>query len=561
MPQAIDSTRNEETFDVIVVGAGFSGLYALHRLRDTLGLKVRVYESADDVGGTWYWNRYPGARCDIPSYHYSYAFSEELQQEWHWSEKYAAQPEILAYLRYVADKFDLRRDIRFETRVTSVRFDEDENVWEVETNDGSRARAPFFISAAGCLTAANIPDFEGRDSFRGETYFTGRWPHEGVDFSGKRVGIIGTGATAIQAIPIIAREAGHLTVFQRTPNYATPLRNEPLDPELERDIKANYPEIRRKELDALCGQPFDHLQPSALEVSPEERRRVYEECWQAGGFSLWVGSYEDLLFDHEANETAAEFVREKIRERVDDPELAEKLTPRDHPYGSKRQPCETGYYETFNRDDVTLVDLRETPLEAITPRGIRTSAGEHELDVIVYATGFDAFTGGLYRMNIQGRDGERLEDHWAAGPRTHLGLCTHGFPNLFLITGPLSPSVLFNMPRSAEQHVDWIADCIDYMRRNGYATIEADREAEDRWIAHVKEIADQTLLPEANSWYLGANVPGKPRVFMVYLGGGRMYREECDENAAKGYEGFTFEPAAGRAPANGTHAATARTAS
>lgn len=544
------SATATETYDVVVVGAGFAGLYMLHCLRDRLGLSARVIEAAPEVGGTWYWNRYPGARCDIPAHHYSYAFCPELEQEWTWSERFAAQPEILDYLKHVADRFDLRRDIRFNTRVTSAVFDDKANEWVIGTADGKVLRAQFFVSAVGCLAAANIPEFEGRDEFAGETYFTGQWPHDGVDFTGQRVGVIGTGATAIQLIPIVAEQARHLTVFQRTPNYATPLQNRPMDETTDREVKANYRNLRRKEWQSLVGQPYDHsVLPSALTVSEEERRQHYEQCWQEGGFALWVGSYEDILFDREANETAAEFVREKIRERVDDPEIAEKLTPMDYPYGAKRQPCETGYYETFNRDNVTLVDVRETPIRRVTPHGIATSEGEHELDCLIYATGFDAFTGGLFRMNIRGRRGLRLEDHWQAGPRTYLGLATHNFPNMFVITGPLSPSVLFNMPRSIEQHCEWISDCIAYMRERGYATIEADPEPEARWIEHTREVADQTLLPQANSWYLGANVPGKPRVFMVYLGGGAQYKAICDDVVANGYEGFTFTPVASQASA------------
>ncbi|MGD9602916.1 MAG: flavin-containing monooxygenase [Gammaproteobacteria bacterium] len=536
LPAAADTTH-----DAIVIGAGFAGLYMLHLLRDRLGMRAEAIEAADGVGGTWYWNRYPGARCDIPSHHYSYSFSAELQQAWTWSEKYGSQAEILEYLEFVARRFDLPRSIRFNTRVSAAHFDDAARCWRVTLSDGTTLTAPFFIPAVGTLSDAAIPDFKGRDSFRGKVYVTGRWPREPVDFTGRRVGIIGTGATAMQAIPVIAAQAGHLTVFQRTPNYGSPLRNAPMSAEEDRAIKANYAELRRQSWDAFAGVPFPRLKPSALADSPAERRAHYEACWQDGGFSLWVGSYADVLTDKTANETVAEFVREKIRARVKNPRMAALLCPPPgQTYGTKRQPCETGYYETFDRANVSLVDLKATPIEEITPDGIRTSAESIDLDMLIYATGFDAFTGALHRMDIRGRGGITLKEAWSAGPRTLYGLGTHGFPNLFFITGPQSPSVLFNMPLGIEMHAEWIADCIAHLRAHGLATIEANRADEDTWIAHTREVADATLLPEATSWYLGANIPGKPRVFMVYLGGGKHYREVIGNAAAAGYRGFTL---------------------
>lgn len=528
--------------DAVVIGAGFAGLYMLHLLRDKLKLKAEVFEAADDVGGTWYWNRYPGARCDIPSHHYSYSFSPEIENEWNWSEKYAGQPEILEYLEFVARKLDLKRDIQFSTRVVSAHYDEAHQRWTVKTDTGREVRARFFIPAVGTLSDANIPKFNGHGNFEGEVYVTGRWPKEGVNFSGKRVGIIGTGATAMQAIPIIAEECSHLTVFQRTPNYGTPLRNEPMDPEVDRQVKAKYRELRKQAWDSFAGVPFDRLKPSALADSPEERRAHYEACWNDGGFSLWIGCYQDTLFDKEANRYAADFVREKIRARVKDPKVADMLCPPEsQAYGTKRQPCETNYFETYNRDNVTLVDIKKSPIAEITPTGLKTIDQEYKFDILVYATGFDAFTGALFRMDIRGRDGLSLKDRWSAGPRTLFGLCAHAFPNMFTITGPQSPSVLFNMPLGIEMHCEWIADVIAYMDRKGLGAIEAEAAEEDKWIAKTKELADATLLPEATSWYLGANIPGKPRVFMVYLGGGKNYKAIIAESAAKGYAGFVME--------------------
>ncbi len=540
-----DASGDESAVDAVVVGAGFAGLYMAHRLRDHLGLSVRGIEAAEGVGGTWYWNRYPGARCDIESQLYCYSFSRELEQEWDWSERFPAQPEVLRYLNHVAERFDLNRSFTFGTRVVGADLDETSDTWLVPTDRGERLRARFLIAATGNLSAERIPDFPGRDDFRGHTYFTGDWPHQPVDFSGRQVALIGTGSTGVQLVPHVARQAAALTVFQRTPAYACPLGNRPIDAGTMARIKADYPAIRQREWDFPGGVIFDDVRPSALAETPEARQRFYEQKWQAGGMNLWLGSYEDILLDERANETVAEFVRDKIRSRVDDPDTAEKLTPRGYPFGAKRQTLEDGYYEAFNQPHVELVDVKATPIECITPDDIRTADRHHPVDDIIFATGFDAFTGALYRMNIRGRGGRLLSDHWTAGPRPYLGLNTSGFPNLFFITGPLSPSVLFNMPRAIEQHCDWIADCITWLRAHDYRAIEALPDAEAGWVDHVREVADATLLPQADSWYLGANVPGKPRVFMVYLGGCANYKKRCDEEAAAGYEGFTLIPSSG----------------
>jgi cation diffusion facilitator CzcD-associated flavoprotein CzcO len=522
----------------VIVGGGFAGLYMLHRLRG-LGLSARVYEAGDGIGGTWYWNRYPGARCDVESMDYSYSFSDELQQEWTWTERYASQPEILKYINHVADRFDLRRDIRLATRVTAAVFDEATNRWEVRTDRGEQVSARFCIMATGCLSAAQVPDLQGLETFEGTWYHTGHWPHEGVDFTGQRVGIIGTGSSAIQSIPLIAREAAHLFVFQRTPNFSIPAHNAPLDAEYERRWKANYAEHRRQARESRVGFVVERNDQSALAVSPEERRREYEARWSRGGLGF-NATFADLLTSKDANDTAADFVRAKIRAAVRDPAVAEMLSPRHYPVGTKRLCVDTNYYETFNRDNVTLVDLRSAPIEAITRQGLRTRDEAYPLDSIVFATGFDAMTGALLSIDIRGRAGRALRDKWTAGPRTYLGLGVAGFPNLFAITGPGSPSVLSNMIVSIEQHVDWIAACLAHLREHRREVIEATVEAEDRWVAHVNEVGHATLYPLANSWYMGANIPGKPRIFMPYIGGVGAYRQICDDVAAGGYEGFTL---------------------
>ena len=533
-------TSTSPTLDAVVVGAGFGGMYMLHRLRK-LGLTVRVFEAGTGVGGTWYWNRYPGARCDVESMQYSYSFSEELQQDWSWSELFASQPEILRYANHVADKLDLRRDMRFDTRVTEAVFDESAHRWTVRTDRGDVVSARFCIMASGCLSTARRPDFPGMDTFKGQTYHTGHWPHEGVDLAGLRIGVIGTGSSAIQAIPVIAEAASHLTVFQRTPNFSIPSRNGPMLPDYEQHWKTIYPDQREKARHSKNGVLTNPNDFSALSVPEQERLRILEERWSEGG-TRFMAAFNDLALNQESNDFAAEFVRGKIRSMVKDPATAELLAPKNHPIGTKRICVDTNYFLTYNRDNVTLVDVSKNPIEALTPDGLRIGDTEHQFDAIVFATGFDAMTGTLTRIDIQGRDGETLRDKWEAGPRTYLGLMTAGFPNLFMITGPGSPSVLSNMIVSIEQHVDWIADCIGRLNTRQVDCIEATYDAENNWVDHVNEVAFKTLYPSANSWYMGANIPGKPRVFMPYIGGVGNYRETCDKIAADGYEGFALSP-------------------
>jgi cyclohexanone monooxygenase len=524
--------------DVVIVGAGFAGLYALYRLRG-LGFSARVYEAGGGVGGTWFWNRYPGARCDVESLQYSYSFSEELEREWQWSERYASQPEILRYLNHVADRFDLRGDIQLETRVTAAVFDETKDRWNVETNRGERVTAKFCVMATGCLSAPKTPDFRGLDTFQGKFYQTSNWPHQGVDFTGQRVGVIGTGSSAIQSIPKIAEQAAHVVVFQRTPNFSVPAHNSPLPSQAIADWRENSASYRHQARTSQFGVLLEVGGKSALEVDPAERLLAYEQRWRYGGLTL-IATFTDLILNKEANDTAAEFVRSKIREIVRNPDVAQKLAPRDYPLATKRLCVDTGYFATFNRDNVTLVDIRATPIEEITPAGLRTSDAHFALDSIVFATGFDAMTGALSQIEIRGRAGATLAAKWSAGPLTYLGIMAAGFPNLFIVAGPGSPSVLSNMVLSIEQHVDWIADCLAYLRQRQFASIDATKEAEDAWVAHVNEVANTTLFPQANSWYTGANVPGKPRVFMPYIGGVGAYREKCDDVAANGYDGFAL---------------------
>jgi cyclohexanone monooxygenase len=534
--------------DAVVVGAGFAGLYAHHRLRQ-LGLTLQGYEAAADVGGTWWWNRYPGARCDVESMDYCYSFSPEVEQEWTWTERYASQPEILRYIDHVAERFDLRRDIKFETRVAAATWDEVEQRWHILTDRGDEVSAQFCIMATGCLSAAKQPEVDGIDTFRGQIFHTGRWPHEGVDFTGLRVGVIGTGSSGIQSIPFIARQAAHLIVFQRTPNFSMPAKNAPLDPEAIRARKARAREIRQAMRESRAGVIVPMPEHSALDVDAEAREARFDAAWATGTLYGMVSAYNDLLVDRDANETAAEYVRARIRDIVEDPGVAERLSPRNHPFGTKRPCLDSDYYGTYNRDNVTLVDVRENRIVEITPNGVRTSSDEYDLDAIVFATGFDAMTGPLLAPDITGVGGVALRNKWAAGPRTYLGVATAGFPNFFTITGPGSPSVLVNMLVAIEQHVDWIADCIGYLRERGLAAIDATAEAEDAWVDHVNEVANLTLFPHANSWYMGANVPGKPRVFMPYIGGLPRYTKTCDEVAANGYRGFTLTLARAGAPA------------
>jgi len=528
--------------DVVIVGAGFGGMYMLHRLRG-LGLSAIVFDVASGVGGTWYWNRYPGARCDVESMQYSYSFSEELQQEWQWSEIFAGQPEILRYANFVADRLDLRRDMRFETRVTAAVFDEATNRWTVRTDRGDTVSAHYCVMATGCLSAARMPDLPGLDSFKGKTYHTGHWPHEGVDFTGLRVGIVGTGSSAIQSIPVIASQAAHVTVFQRTPNFSIPSRNGPMPEAYAQSWKSNYPTRRaeaRASRNGILAYPNDQ---SAIETPEPERLTIYEQRWASGG-TTFMAAFNDLIFNKASNDTAAEFVRGKIREMVKDPAKAELLAPTSHPIGTKRICVDTDYYLTYNQPNVDLVDVRATPIEAVTPDGLRVGDQEYPFDAIVFATGFDAMTGALTRMGIVGRNDETLADQWQAGPRTYLGLMTAGFPNMFMITGPGSPSVLSNMIVSIEQHVDWIADCLSHLTNRQLDCIEPTRAAQEAWVEHVNEVAYTTLYPSAASWYMGANIPGKPRVFMPYIGGVGAYRQKCDAVAARGYEGFALSGSA-----------------
>jgi cation diffusion facilitator CzcD-associated flavoprotein CzcO len=533
------NSENHPDFDAVVIGAGFAGLGMLRKLREEHGMSVQVYETGDGVGGTWYWNRYPGARCDSESYMYCFSFSKEMLQDWNWSGKYPEQPEILSYLNHVADRFDLRRNIQFNTRVTSARFLEDANLWEVETDQGDRVTSQFLITGIGCISSGNVPDIKGLDSFQGEQYHTGSWPHEEVDFAGKRVAVIGTGSSGIQSIPVIARQAEHLTVFQRTPQYTIPARHGTIDRKfLEKTVKPNYDDLMERARWSTGGFPMDRDERSALEISAAERLEIYEASWAEGGIRFLSTSFKDVSTDRRANDTMAEFIRKKIREMVQDPETAEKLMPTDHPFGSKRPLIDTDYFETYNRENVELVDIRHSPIQEITPRGIRTDDQEFEFDMIVFATGFDAMTGTFFKMDIRGRDGLPLKEKWSEGPKTYLGLQTAGFPNMFMITGPGSPSVLSNMPVSIEQHIDWIADLLQHMREHDIKSVEAETDAEKAWVVHVNEVAEPTMFMQANSWYLGANIPGKPRVFMPYAGGVGTYRKKCNEVADNGYEGF-----------------------
>jgi cyclohexanone monooxygenase len=528
-------TSPQRNFDVVVVGAGFGGMYMLHRLRG-MGFSVRVLEAGSGVGGTWYWNRYPGARCDVESVQYSYQFSPELEQEWEWSERYATQPEILRYANHVADRFDLRKDIELDTRVRSAVFDDATSRWTLTLEDGRTVGARWCVMATGCLSSTNTPKFPGLESFRGEVYHTGRWPHEGVDFTGLRVGVIGTGSSAIQSIPIIAQQTQHLFVFQRTPHYTVPAHNQPLAPEYKRQVKASYPAMRARAKTMFAGIDMRLNDRSAIATDPQTRQQEFESRWAYGGVSF-MGAFNDLLFNEDSNATAAEFVRSKIRELVRDPQLAEKLMP-SYVIGCKRLCVDTGYYETFNRENVTLVDVRDTPIEEIIPSGVKVGGRVYEIDALVLATGFDAMTGALLNIDIRGSGGLPLRDKWHGGPRTYLGLMTAGFPNLFTITGPGSPSVLTNMLPSIEQHVEWISDCLAHLRSHGLTRIEATPQAEDEWVAHVNEVAGTNLRSSCSSWYVGANVPGKPRVFMPYIGGFPAYLEKVREIVAAGYRGF-----------------------
>ncbi|QGF22659.1 flavin-containing monooxygenase [Raineyella fluvialis] len=527
--------------DVIIVGAGFAGIYGVHTFRDQMGLDVLGFDAADDVGGTWYWNRYPGARVDIESVHYSYSFDPQLQQEWHWTEKFAAQPEILRYLNHCADRYDVRRSFRFGTRVVAVSWDEEASHWRVTTDKGETHTARWFVSGAGTLSVPKTPEFPGIENFAGEVLLTGNW-REDHDLAGKRIGIIGVGSSGIQAISTISKLAEELFVFQRTPNYATPIGNHPTDPVEEAADKARYAELRQASRNHFLGVPYADVQPSALAASPEERREVFDDRWNKGGFRFFIDSFGDILSNKEANDTAADYIREKIRQRVVDPATAELLSPTDYPYGTKRPPLEIDYYEAYNRPSTHLVDVKSNPIAAVTPTGLRLSDGtEYAFDVLILATGFDACTGPLLAMNVTGRGGVTLADEWADGPQTYLGLTMAGFPNFFAVTGPQSPSVLYNMPLAIEDHIDFIGDAIAYMKEHGHAVMEATAQAQEQWVAETNALCEFTLLPEsASSWYMGANIPGKPRRVLVYLGGAPRYRAICDNVQRNDYRGFAF---------------------
>jgi cation diffusion facilitator CzcD-associated flavoprotein CzcO len=529
----------EPAYDAIVVGAGFAGLYAVHRLASA-GLTVLGIEAAAGVGGTWYWNRYPGARCDVESVDYSYSFDDELQDSWVWTERFAAQPEILAYLEHVADRFDLKRHYRFDTEVVGAQFESGTATWQVRTAAGTSHRGRFLLCATGCLSAINRPDIPGANDFRGEVYYTADWPHDEPDFRGKRVGVIGTGSSGIQAVPIIAGQAESLVVFQRSPNYSVPMPNRPWSDEEKQRIRRDYPERRRRAAYAPAGTPHISAVKPAAETDPQERLDALWKRWAQGGV-LFSKTFPDQLSDIAANNVAREFAESRIRDIVDDPRVAEDLIPTDHPIGTKRICTDVGYYETFNRENTTLVNLRREPIEAITGTAVRTEAATYPCDVLVFATGFDAMTGALTRIDPVGPEGDRLSDLWADGPLTFLGLMVPRLPNLFSLGGPGSPSVLANMVLHAEVQVDWALDLIMCAIARGVGEVEPRRDAATAWTAHVAEVADSTLFPKAqSSWYLGANIDGKKRVFMPYVGGFGVYRENCDDAAQRGYPGLVF---------------------
>ncbi len=540
MEKSITSENVTQKVDVMIVGAGFAGMYLLHKLRG-LGISARVFDAAGSVGGTWYWNRYPGARCDVESINYSYSFDSDLEQEWTWSEKYAPQPEILQYANHVADRFNLWPDMQFDTRIDGAHFNEKENRWTVKTSKGDVVSAQHLVLAVGTLSAPKLPEIKGQESFKGNVYETMKWPHEGVDFTGRRVAVIGTGSSGIQLIPNIAEQAAQLTVFQRTPNFSVPARNRKLTVETTASAKAAYKAgYRQAARESGFGVPGPVATQSALEVSEEERQATFQAGWDSGTLIAMIGCYTDILVNKEANDTVADFIRAKIREIVKDPVIAETLCPYSHPVGTKRPCLDTNYYQTFNSPHVKLVDLLKTSITDITPKGINTTTENLEFDDIVFATGFDAITGSMVRIDIRGRDGVDLATAWKDGPATLLGLQVTGFPNMFTVTGPQSPSVLSNMMISIEQHIDWITDCISHMKDNGLATVEADKKAQAEWVEHSNEVGMSTLYPLANSYYMGTNVPGKARAFLPYIGGVGPYRKICDDIAAQGYKGFNF---------------------
>ena len=525
--------------DVVVVGAGFSGLYLLYRLRKA-GFSTRVFERGGDVGGTWYWNRYPGARCDVESLQYSYSFDEQLQQDWHWPEKFSAQPDILAYANHVADRFNLKKDIEFNIEVKASWFDEKLKTWKITTNTGEEIDAQYFIMATGCISTTQIPNIKGLSDYVGNTFHTGDWPHEEVDFSGQSIAVIGTGSSGIQSIPVLAKQAKKLTVFQRTPNYSIPSQNEPMTKKYERSWKDVYSERRKEMRYSAHGSLKDLNDVPALSVDEDQRQELYTKRWAIGGTGF-LGSFNDLLTNADANYTAAEYVRQQIKRVVKDKETAEILCPRSYPIGTKRICIDTGYFETYNRENVKLVDISKKPIQRLVADGIIVDDQLYAFDSIIFATGFDAMTGSIFNVDIKGRGGLALKEKWNAGPKTYLGLMSASFPNLFMITGPGSPSVKSNMIMSIEQHVDLVIETLLSMRRKGLSVVEPELEAENKWVDHVQEVANKTLFPQANSWYMGANIPGKPRLFMPYIGGVGAYREICEEIVANNYRGFKFE--------------------
>ena len=543
MPDAapeIGRSSAKSDFDVIIVGGGLAGLYSIYRLRKQ-GLKVRAYEAGDGVGGTWFWNRYPGCRCDVESMEYSYSFDPELEQEWKWPERYGTQPAILEYIDHVAERHDLMRDVQLNTRIKAAVFSEKTQLWSVTTEHGQTVTAPACIMATGNLSTPRKPDFPGIDDFKGKWYHTGLWPKEGVDFTGLRVGVIGTGSSGVQSIPHIAEQAKQLTVFQRTANFSLPARNAPLDPVKEATHKREYRDRRKAAFETPFGiAGYPPPSKNALEASEAERRAQYEAKWGEGGSISYLFSYKDLLLDDAANETASEFVREKIRATVKDPKTAELLCPNNHPIGTKRLILDSNYYETYNLPHVSLVDVRSAPIQEITPTGLRTTEDEYELDAIVFATGFDAMTGAMREIDIHVEGGKTLEEQWEDGPRTYLGIMVAGLPNMFMITGPQSPGVKSQMILSIQWHADWIADCLEHMKVTGTTRIEATEQAQEDWVRHTGEVANATLYPKANSWYMGVNIPGKPAVFMPYVGGVHTYTAKCNAVVENGYEGFVL---------------------
>ena len=542
MPEVSSAKRSgvAPDFDVVIVGGGLAGLYSIYRFRK-MGLNIRAYEAGDGVGGTWFWNRYPGCRCDVESMEYSYSFDDDLQQEWVWPERYGTQPVILEYINHVAKRFDLMRDVQLNTRITQAVFCEKKHLWTITTNNGEQITAPICIMAAGNLSTPRKPDFPGLDNFKGDWYHTGLWPKEGVDFTDKRVGVIGTGSSGVQMMPHIAAQAKHLTVFQRTANFSLPARNAPLDPEKERKHKEEYRERRLAAYNTPFGiAGYPPPDKSALEATEEERRAIYEDKWQEGGSISYLFAYKDLLLNKDANDTASDFVRNKIRATVNDPNTAELLCPDNHPIGTKRLILDSHYYEIFNQSNVRLVDVRSAPIQEITPNGIKTTESEYQLDAIAFATGFDAMTGAIKEIDVRVDGGTTIEEQWDGGPRTYLGLMVAGLPNMFMITGPQSPGVKSQMILSIEWHINWIANCLSYMRDNNHTRVVAEVEAQQQWVDHVREVADSTLYPLANSWYMGANIPGKARVFMPYVAGVEAYTKECNRVTQNGYQGFEF---------------------